>query len=329
VSGVGGELAVSADGSDMTVDVATGEAWIQGNYYASDAVETLTLEDANATKPRIDLVVLRNDINGARKITLAVITGEAASTPVAPDHLTSADFYDLVIAQVAVAANAAVISSGNITSTRSNTTLCGITSPRSVRYADLLSAGSPFAMAGFRLTGVTTPTANADGVNLAYRDSRALTDPVGAVDDFAGLTIPAGWLECNGALISRTTYSALFTAIGTTFGAGDGSTTFALPSIKGVSVVGYKSGDSDFGTLNQQGGVKTVAITETTMAAHTHAGTYTATITQGPTDNNWSNYHSGYGHKTNGSGTGSAGSGTAHNNLPPYLVLKKIIKAVA
>jgi microcystin-dependent protein len=47
--------------------------------------------------------------------------------------------------------------------------------------------------------------------------------------DFAMPSAPTGWLECNGAAVSRTTYSVLFATIGTTWGAGDGSTTFNLP----------------------------------------------------------------------------------------------------
>jgi hypothetical protein len=51
----------------------------------------------------------------------------------------------------------------------------------------------------------------------------------------AGVTLPTGYLQCNGALVNRTTYAALFAVIGTTFGAGDGSTTFALPTVGGVT----------------------------------------------------------------------------------------------
>lgn len=59
----------------------------------------------------------------------------------------------------------------------------------------------------------------------------ALLNKVGTVKAFAGSTPPSGWLFCDGSQISRTTYAALFAAIGTTYGAGDGSTTFNLPNI--------------------------------------------------------------------------------------------------
>lgn len=64
----------------------------------------------------------------------------------------------------------------------------------------------------------------------------------GAMLPFAISSAPTGWLKCNGAAVSRTTYSRLFTAIGTTFGAGDGSTTFNLPDLRGEFVRGWDDG---------------------------------------------------------------------------------------
>ena len=57
--------------------------------------------------------------------------------------------------------------------------------------------------------------------------------PPGAIMDFAMNSAPAGWLACDGAAVSRTTYAALFAAIGTTWGAGNGSTTFNVPDTRG------------------------------------------------------------------------------------------------
>lgn len=66
--------------------------------------------------------------------------------------------------------------------------------------------------------------------------------PAGQVSAFAMDAAPAGWLKCNGAAVSRTTYADLFAAIGTTFGVGDGSTTFALPDLRGEFVRGWDDG---------------------------------------------------------------------------------------
>ncbi len=62
---------------------------------------------------------------------------------------------------------------------------------------------------------------------------------VGKISMFARSTAPSGYLKCNGAAISRTTYAALFSVIGTTFGAGDGSTTFNIPDLRGEFIRGW------------------------------------------------------------------------------------------
>ena len=63
--------------------------------------------------------------------------------------------------------------------------------------------------------------------------------PPGAVMSFARASAPSGWLKCNGAAVSRTTYAALYTAIGGVFGTGDGSTTFNVPEMRGEFVRGW------------------------------------------------------------------------------------------
>lgn len=64
-------------------------------------------------------------------------------------------------------------------------------------------------------------------------------NPPGSVIAMASSSIPSGYLECNGALVSRTTYSSLFAVIGTTFGVGDGSTTFKIPDLRGEFIRGW------------------------------------------------------------------------------------------
>lgn len=66
--------------------------------------------------------------------------------------------------------------------------------------------------------------------------------PAGAIQLFAMSAIPTGWLECNGAAVSRTTYANLFAVIGTTYGAGDGSITFNLPDMRGQFARGWDHG---------------------------------------------------------------------------------------
>lgn len=66
--------------------------------------------------------------------------------------------------------------------------------------------------------------------------------PTGGVSAFAMQTPPAGWLECNGSAVSRSTYATLFTLIGTTYGSGDGSTTFNIPDLRAYFIRGWDHG---------------------------------------------------------------------------------------
>jgi len=66
--------------------------------------------------------------------------------------------------------------------------------------------------------------------------------PAGSVTCFAHSSVPSGWLECNGANVSRSTYATLFAAIGTTWGTGDGSSTFTIPNCAGEFIRGWDNG---------------------------------------------------------------------------------------
>src|SRR3989338_7433573 len=109
-------------------------------------------------------------------------------------------------------------------------------------------------------------------------------------------------------------------------GVGDGSTTFNLPNFKGKSVFGFDVTDANFDTLNTPNtyvGEKTHVLTTAELAAHTH--TYNPTATDGGTPV-WSNSPGASNPPTNSRNTSSAGSDTAHNNIPPYLVVNFLVR---
>ena len=137
-------------------------------------------------------------------------------------------------------------------------------------------------------------------------DLLAATMPTGALTPFAASTVPTGWLLCDGTGVSRTTYADLFSVIGTTYGAGNGSTTFNLPNLKGRVPVGLDSADTQFDALGETGGAKTHTLTTAEMPVHTHTQS-SHTHTQS------SHSHSGTTDTglTNGSWTVPAGSGTS------------------
>jgi len=85
---------------------------------------------------------------------------------------------------------------------------------------------------------------NSSGVEISTVEFNDILSPIGAVMAFAMNSSPTGWLECDGSAISRTTYNKLFLKIGTTFGVGDGSTTFNIPDLRGYFVRGWANGGS-------------------------------------------------------------------------------------
>lgn len=84
---------------------------------------------------------------------------------------------------------------------------------------------------------------NQDGtVNCVDLVPSSAVLPPGVVMPYTGVSVPSGWLDANGAAVSRTTYAELFAVVGTTYGAGDGSSTFNLPDMRGRTPVGSGQG---------------------------------------------------------------------------------------
>lgn len=187
---------------------------------------------------------------------------------------------------------------------------------------------------------------------LTWANIRTAIEPAGTVKAYAGAVAPTGYLLANGAAVSRTTYADLFTAIGVVYGVGDGSTTFNLPDLRGRSVFGDDTMGASAasrltsGTVADSGGAETHTLTEAEMPIHNHTastnttGSHTHSYNDEGNTSGGSDQASGTGRQDIDSGrtTGSAGnhshtvtvnnagSGNAHNNMPPYLVMNWIIK---
>ena len=149
------------------------------------------------------------------------------------------------------------------------------------------------------------------------------TLPIGTIMPFSGSTIPNNFLLADGSTVSRTTYSELFAVIGTTYGSGDGSTTFNLPNLKGKVPVGLDDNDTDFDTLGETGGEKTHTLTTSEIPSHSHKLPISGTA--GSDDYLISSYTTA--NRVELGETSSIGGGQAHNNLQPYTVQNYIIKA--
>ncbi|MCZ2094697.1 MAG: phage tail protein, partial [Anaerolineae bacterium] len=154
--------------------------------------------------------------------------------------------------------------------------------------------------------------------------------PVGTIIAYAGTSAPTGYLDCDGANVSRATYSALFSAIGTTWGVGDGVTTFGVPDLRRRTMVG-SGGVASAGPANTVG---STGGNETVNIAHTHSFTPAGTldtVASGPTaaagGAAFTVVSNGHSHTFTGSGgtTGSGGS-TGLNMFQPSAVVKFAIK---
>lgn len=194
-------------------------------------------------------------------------------------------------------------------------------------------------------------------VTAAKLDSAAVSVlmPSGTVLPYAGSAAPSGYLLCDGAAISRTTFSDLFGLIGTTYGVGDGSTTFNIPDLRGRVIAGQddmggspvgrittaKSG-IDGSNLGEAGGSEDHQLVQAEMPGHTH---YAVRKNTTSTDNYIlagdeilaatgpaSNINERYALTETTEGdpntaiTSSTGGDQAHNNVQPTIILNYIIK---
>jgi microcystin-dependent protein len=207
-----------------------------------------------------------------------------------------------------------------------------------------------------------TYTAKAIGMSLK---SQQFFVPIGTVHQYSGLIAPDGYFLCDGSAVSRSIYTELFNVIGTTYGVGDGSTTFNLPNLKARVAVGKDSASSYAVNLGDTGGEYEHKLTIPEMPAHVHTGVtdpsglHNHGITDPGHTHSYVNqpYQQGcdnaldtekaadnvnQSHTTTSSTTGitinndgththtfttdSTGGDQPHNNLQPYIVLNYIIK---
>jgi microcystin-dependent protein len=164
-------------------------------------------------------------------------------------------------------------------------------------------------------------------------------NPVGCIMQYVGSNAPIGWLFCDGTAYSRAEYSDLYTIISTTYGNGDGSTTFNVPDFVGRVPVG--AGTINDGTGSYAHGMGDVSgetyhtLTEAEMPSHNHTSNSTGTLglatSNGFNTNNGTDLDNGAGELNIVAPTvaltiNNTGGGQKHNNMQPYVVVRYIIR---
>ena len=217
------------------------------------------------------------------------------------------------------------------------------------------------AVNGAKVIDVATTGATVTGdmnATTVKQNSFALL-PVGITFPYAGTSAPSGYLFCSGQAVSRTTYAALFAVTSTTYGVGDGSTTFNLPDLRGRVVAGKddmvggsanRLTNADDGlngdTLGATGGGETQTLVTGNLPAYTPAGSVTSTIIDGGAvfyGFNVPGTNTGFGGTSTGgdrraatdeltvtstfTGNAQGGTSTAFGVVQPTLILNYIIFA--
>jgi microcystin-dependent protein len=214
-----------------------------------------------------------------------------------------------------------------------------------------VGANTALTTSALRIGNSTVNTATSS-TDLAFSNTSvaiSLTGSilVGEVKIYAGTSAPAGWLFCYGQAISRTTYAALFAILSTTYGAGDGSTTFNVPDLRGRVVAGQDdmggssanrltgvTGSVNGDTLGGTGGTETHTLVTAEIPAHTHALAWTSGKPNSGSGTRSNNIEDAPGSRNTGSTTNvggitinSEGGGGAHNNVQPTIILNYMIFA--
>ena len=243
------------------------------------ALESATyISDLNAANPAATDGLAQADdhfrlIKGAVKATFPNVTGAISATHTALD--AAATFAGAITASVA---EINVLDNMSATTAQLNSTaLIGTLPVVGSLSRGSIVAGNASSVATAVTLGTSGHVLTSDGSDATWAAIPAVTTFLsGMVQMFANATVPTGWLECNGASVSRSTYADLFAAIGTTYGSTNGSS-FNLPDMRGRFARGWDHGagvDADAASRTGGDNVGSTQADAIRNITGTHSGTF-------------------------------------------------------
>lgn len=266
-------------GANMSVDVLDGWSLLNTTRNAitfkvfcqSIGSTNLTITNNSSGSNRVDAIVMRvsrsatPNLTTSNVATLQVVVGSGVSALTDGAITTALGSDDFIrLANVTVANGAVSILTANIADTRvraSTATAMFKQAPEMLEFKVLATDPStPNLVKGYVWFNSTTNTLNFYDGTVVKALGNALDTSyfVGFVIPYVGATAPTGWLLCDGQAISRSTYSALFALTGTSYGAGDGSTTFNIPDLRSRTLIGAGTGTKVATFSSRAGNVITV-----------------------------------------------------------------------
>jgi len=362
ISGYVTQAITDGSGANTTITIPNGTSGVARNMFI-EMTGALTFSTTSLIVPaNKKLYFIYNNTTGGFAVTVKVTGLTGVSVPNGAKMVLTSNGTDIVVATnymasltlgtpLVVASGGTGLTAGTSGGIPAYTATGTITSSALLTQYGVVYGGGAGAVPVATAAGTTGQvlTATTSSAPTWATPAVAAGVPSGSVMPFAGSSAPTGYLLCYGQAVSRSTYSDLFAVTSTTYGVGDGTTTFNLPDLRGRLAAGVDnmggtaanritSGGSGITgtTLGAAGGAETVALTTAQLAVHAHTmnahnhGMGTVVDLASPGGGPPGYGCPAYGNRTATDNTTAtmqnAGSGSAHQNTQPTMMLNYIIK---
>ena len=286
---------------------------------------TLTAETSIIIPSVNKMYYVRNNTSGSFALKIKTAGNTAITIEQGSNVMVASDGTDVY--QTAFPTSVSSFTANSFTATSVSTNVLNAT-----KVSTSIMTAAQVSATAIHATSVSAVSGRFSGTVSASAFAGLGIIPTGMISPYAGGSAPTGFLLCFGQAVSRSTYSDLFAVVSATYGAGDGSSTFNVPDLRGRVVAGQDDmggtavsiltsstpGGIDGSALGNTGGSQSNTITVSTLPDFHYFNNAAA--------NNTAQAGSGRDAFSSGNGTSEQGSGEAHNNIQPTFILNYIIK---